>query len=255
MTVPDLRAPAILWELPDMLVCWKPGGMATAPLRGNMEGTLLEWAGHRFPEVLHIPGRSPGEGGLAHRLDTATSGLVVIARSPEALHRLLDIASVGGFRKEYVARCTERTTQGGPPDLDQEWPFLGCLREHRQTGSVTTAFRPYGPGRRRVAPVVTQANHNQPYTTDIFSLEPRGAQYPQAYIAHVALTRGFRHQVRVHLAAMGLPIDGDLLYGGVERKSLQLLAAAVVITDSHGADNPQEYRIEPATVEAFLDFS
>jgi 23S rRNA pseudouridine1911/1915/1917 synthase len=261
MNVPDLRKPAILWEFPDLLVCYKPGGMATAPLRGDATGTLLEWVGQQVPEVLLVSGRSPHEGGLAHRLDTATSGLVVVARSSAALQKLMNNATAGGFCKEYHAQCTESSANGLSPEMYREWPFLGSLRDRRSTGWITTAFRPYGPGRRRVAPVTSTSDTNtsypggQRYTTQILAMKRAEDQQRREYTVHVALTRGFRHQVRVHLSAMGLPINGDWLYGGVPDTALRLLASSVIISDPRDSRKPRTFRIQQPTVEGFFNFT
>jgi len=182
-----------------MLVIYKPEGMHTAPLHEGETGTLLDAVIERFPEVERVPGVKPVEPGLLHRLDKGTSGLVVIARSVRAFAGLLAQFESGDVRKEYLAVCVP-----GPG-----------VRSQRLT--VASRFAPLGPGRARVqmvmpyehrARVLKQASPDT-YATEA-DITERGAA---CSLVRCTITRGFRHQVRVHLAHLGLPIVGDALYG------------------------------------------
>lgn len=244
--------PAVLVDHRDYLIVWKPHGMATAPLpRRNLPGnqhdgwnsshmtreeTLLDWVAQRYPEVLHVAGRQPHEGGLLHRLDSATAGLVVCARSTPALAAAMEAAHRGQFSKEYRARCSPEVT---PAEFRREWPFGNTLADSLAPGTViTTPFRPWGPGRRRVAPAAPRRTTGKPrlYSTEILAVWQISRDEREVCLL---LHRGFRHQVRVHLAASGFPICGDPLYraplhptqrcGDSPRAPMALTATAVTL--------------------------
>ncbi len=187
----------------------KPAGQHTAPLREGEAGTLLELILREFPEVSSVPGVKPAEHGLLNRLDRDTSGLVIAARTAEAFGRMQSDFAAGRARKEYLAVCT--TTGARAPDAPLH---------------VTSRFAPYGPGRRKVRVVkaargvgraeaagARRGGHREAtereYRTDVEVLGQREG----LVLVRASLARGFRHQVRAHLAHLGLPILGDPLYG------------------------------------------
>jgi 23S rRNA pseudouridine1911/1915/1917 synthase len=182
-----------------LLVIDKPEGMHTAPLREGEAGTLLDAVIEQYPEVERVPGIKPVEPGLLHRLDKGTSGLVVIARSVRAFAGLRRQFESGEVRKEYLAVSA---------------PGAG-VRSTRL--SVSSRFAPLGPGRAKVRVVlpyehragVLKGASPDTYVTEAEIVE-RGAG---CCLVRCTLTRGFRHQVRAHLAHLGLPIVGDTLYG------------------------------------------
>jgi len=191
----------VRYEDSELIVADKPAGMHTAPLAPGDTGTLLALVMEAFPEVGALPGIKPVEPGLVHRLDRETSGLVVIARTAGAFDALRRSFASGGARKDYVAACAEA---GGD--------VSGNLR-------IESRFAPYGPGRRMVRPVL--AGERSPkllaeaspglYTTEAQIIDRRGGR---AMITAWIL-KGFRHQVRAHLAFLGFPILGDSVYGAV----------------------------------------
>lgn len=195
----------------DFVAVAKPAGMHTAPLRPGETGTLLEWVLARFPEVGRLPGLKPVEPGLLHRLDHDTSGLVLVARTPEGWESLRAAARGGRFLKRYRAlvgvadRPPEGTRELLTEPLDPSHPPLPLL--------IESAFRAWGPGRRRVAAIApAHAAGRRLYTTRLLAIEEAGR-----FLRVLAeLVTGFRHQVRVHLASVGLPIVGDRLYGPSE---------------------------------------
>lgn len=211
---PDPREPSIVWVGEEALAIVKPAGMHTAPLPGAaIDGTLLEWAFRAEPS-LNVGFLGP-EGGLVNRLDRATSGLVVFARSQRALDRC---RAEQPLRKLYLARCVASSEglAGSTPELAP----VGLSGEPLRRYTVRSRFRPYGPGGARVACVAEDA---------VDSLQPkrRAALAPGAYRSEVRylgaaldgtfafaveIRRGFRHQIRAHLAWSGFPIAGDETY-------------------------------------------
>jgi 23S rRNA pseudouridine1911/1915/1917 synthase len=216
---PAPRGLTILYEDGELIAVDKPAGQHTAPLRSQEAGTLLGALLERCPEIAGLPGIKPVEPGLLHRLDRDTSGVVVAARTASAFQDLHAQFRAGGVRKEYLAVCVPRSSV--------------------RTGErfrLESRFAPYGPGRRRVRVVPPagepkkQAASPRTYQTDAEVLAVRGT----LAVVRVTILRGFRHQVRAHLAHLGLPIAGDPLYGepcppGLPPR-LYLHAAAVELT-------------------------
>lgn len=183
------------------IVAYKEGGLATVPLKGRDGSSLLHCVGKDFPEVLQAGGKNPWEGLCLHRLDTPTRGLVLFARTVDAYEKAVAIQADGKFVKRYRAYFSD----GARTDGFEPFPFSLA------PGTVVrSAFRPYGEGRKAVRPVYADRNRLRNasvfYETKIISFRHG--------IAVLELCRGFRHQVRSHMAWSGHALDGDELYGG-----------------------------------------
>ncbi len=248
--------PEIVAETERWLVARKPPALHT--VRSGKEGeagpTLALWLERERPECA-AAGR-PGEAGLLQRLDFATSGLVLAAKDSAAFEFLSAAAAEGRFRKSYLLVCApepgglegSRPSFAEPNGIDAEsWHAAIAAREPvelaRLSGSspapsVTSRFRAFGPGARRVAclaegaaPGLSRGWTAETYSTLIESL----AALPDGSLVGVAkLTRGFRHQIRSHFAWIGLPLSGDALYGGRDDERLRLHAAALEFPDPAG---------------------
>ena len=221
----------VLYEDPGMLVVNKPGGMHTAPLRPGEAGTLLGMVIDAYPEVASVPGVKDIEPGLIHRLDRETSGAVVLARTPAAFAALRASFQSGGVRKGYCAVC-------------------GCPgRPAVRTLSIESRFAPFGPGRRMVRVVpADQGAANGVYRTDA---EVTGVGGGHALV-YAIITRGFRHQVRAHLAFLGFPIVGDALYGSPapQRREKRMYLHAARIELPHPVTG-QPFVVESAVPPSF----
>ncbi|MDR1909834.1 MAG: RNA pseudouridine synthase [Spirochaetaceae bacterium] len=228
------------------LVVYKPAGLHSAPLKGGGGGSLLEIIARSRPEVLEVRGRQPWEGGLIHRLDYETEGLTLMARDSAALEAFTAAQERGLFVKGYgaLARRSEGRLPGfpplePPPDLV---PGSACR--------VESGFRPWGPGRRAVRPLLPGDQRRDAawdrggaYLTELTLLERRG---PEARFA-LRIRRGFRHQIRCHLAWLGWPLLNDALYGGemsgAPAAGIALRAESLSFPDPEtGAE--REYRLE-----------
>ena len=233
---------------------FKPPRMHCAPLLAGGGGTLLDWYAGLFPHVMELCGRKKTEGGLLHRLDFETRGLVLFAKNQNSLDCLLGQQAKGGFVKGYSAVC-QKTLAGGiaafPPP-----PALPGFCPSRQGGfSIESYFRPFGPGSRQVRPVVGTSRKKVAkdqggcYRTEVLSVseeKPCGGALRGRFSFGLRLSRGFRHQVRCHLAWIGYPILNDPLYGppggGAPGACLSLSADWLSFYDP-GSGRPREYRL------------
>ncbi len=254
--------PSLVVADESIIVVRKPWRMHTAPLprpEGRAEGSrtsLCDWVFDRFPDAAAASAgsdrRLPGEGGLIHRLDFETSGLVLFARSPASLAFLIAEQDRGGISKEYLARCgaTEsfspegsrppRVAPSGIPGpgwsralsraLGGEALEVAALIDHFGAlgafALIEGRFRPFGPGARRVACLAAGFEGRSGATKELYSTALAGALAVGGELElRVRLASGFRHQVRAHLAWIGFPILGDALYGDREAGRLHLHAA------------------------------
>ncbi|HEX2687694.1 MAG TPA: RluA family pseudouridine synthase [Kofleriaceae bacterium] len=180
---PDPDVPLdILVEESELVVVAKPAGIPSQPLRAGELGTVANAIAFRYPECVAI-GDDPRDGGLVHRLDIGTSGVLVIARTAETYRALREAFGAGLVSKHYLA-----ITDGHP--------------------MVRACDAPLAQRGKRV--VVDLAEGLPAYTE--FVIERTAPEH--ALVRCIAQT-GRMHQVRAHLAYAGAPITGDTRYGGV----------------------------------------
>jgi len=198
--VPTPEAPLkVQFEGEGALVVDKPAGQPTAPLRSGEVGALANALVGHYPELAGV-GYSPREPGLLHRLDTDTSGLVVVARTKESFEALRAALKEDRIDKRYLLLCAS-------VDLPDE-------------GSIEFPIANHPKDQRRVYPCV--------HPRDVMRYAPRPASThyrvvqrgsPWALV-EVTVSRALRHQIRAHFAAIEHPLAGDMLYGGAEIRSL-----------------------------------
>jgi 23S rRNA pseudouridine1911/1915/1917 synthase len=170
-----------------LVVVAKPAGVPTHPLRPGETGSLAAALIARFPECASAS-RDPREGGFVHRLDVGTSGLLVAARTPAAFRALRE-SMRGDSEKHYLAEVV------GHPGA---------------VGDSLVVDQPIGrPGRRAARVVLGTGRGLLPARTDVIVRERRAA----SSVVEARLHAGRPHQVRVHLAHLGCPIVGDVVYG------------------------------------------
>jgi 23S rRNA pseudouridine1911/1915/1917 synthase len=246
--------PSILAETSSYAVVCKPPFMHTVPLRGgprdgrlrggsgnSHQQTLLDWYAAGFPSVKAVRGRQAWERGVLHRLDYETRGLVLIAKTQGAFDILMREQEQGLFVKTYRAESKGRTDGGGAG-------FPPCpYSDIRPPRVIESAFRAFGPRRAAVRPALKPFPKHKDialdrgvyYRTEILEEmeEPRGA-----IMFRLRLKRGFRHQIRCHLAWLGRPLVNDTLYGGVtvccdplQPAPVGLCAAGLAFIDPAGA--------------------
>jgi 23S rRNA pseudouridine1911/1915/1917 synthase len=189
----------VLYQDSDLVAVDKPAGIASHPLHAGDGPSLASALVARFPECASA---SPDarEGGLGHRLDVATSGVLLAARNREAWHRLREALAAAGCEKIYLAEICGRF----PAEEEREFVLPGP----RPSSFVVTV--PIGRQGRRGNKVKLAAGRQPlPARTEITLLENR----PGGALVEARLARGRAHQVRAHLAYLGIPVSGDGTYG------------------------------------------
>ena len=237
--------PFVLDETADFAVVYKPPRMHSLPGKG-CGGTLLGWYAVLFPPVMDISGRREG-GGLLHRLDFETHGLALLAKNQKSFDFLLTQQDQGNFTKEYSAVCHKRLS---PPSSFPDPPAFPLSENPWQKLAIESFFRPFGPGRKQVRPVSSSGkirkklhvakNRGGFYRTEIVNCAENGH-----YAFTVRLIRGFRHQIRCHLAWVSCPIVNDQTYSELPAEGCLALRSHGLFFADPQTGKPREYRIDP----------
>jgi 23S rRNA pseudouridine1911/1915/1917 synthase len=178
----------ILFQDDDLAVVNKPAGMVVHPAAGHSSGTLVNALLHHLTGLSGIGGeRRPG---IVHRLDRGTSGVMVVAKHDAAHQELARQFHDREVEKEYIALVWGVVQAGRRIDA-----AIGRDPSDRQKMSA-------------------RAKHAREAVTRI----TRAIHLPGLTLCQVAIHTGRTHQIRVHLSAIGHPVVGDSVYGGVHRR-------------------------------------
>jgi 23S rRNA pseudouridine1911/1915/1917 synthase len=179
----------ILYEDSDLLVVNKPAGMVVHPAAGHSSGTLVNALLHHVDDLSGIGGEK--RPGIVHRLDRGTSGVMVVAKNDRAHEELSRQFHDRETEKDYIALVWGVVQAGRrinvPIGRDPADRKKMSARARRSREAVTRIVR---------------TEHINPAVT----------------LAQIAIHTGRTHQIRVHMNAIGHPIVGDALYGGVHRR-------------------------------------
>jgi len=190
--VPEPIPLAVAYEDEHLLVIDKPAGLVVHPAPGNWRGTLLNALLARDEAARMLP-----RAGIVHRLDKDTSGLMVVARTRQAMDRLVAQIAAREVARQYLA-LAHRPWQGPP--------------QRRVEAAIGRDPR----NRLRMAVVDLERNAGKPAGT-VFQLLAAGESGCGLLCT---LETGRTHQIRVHAAHIGHPLVGDALYGGVPAAGL-----------------------------------
>jgi 23S rRNA pseudouridine1911/1915/1917 synthase len=234
--VPDPDAPLVVrFESPSVLVVDKPAGQPTAPLKPNERGTLANALVGHHPELAGV-GYGPREPGVLHRLDTNTSGLVVVARNAAAFDALRAALQDGRIEKKYQLVCA---SEGLADEGTIAHPLANHPKDHRR---VLACVHPRDV--IRYAP--RQASTS-------YRVIHRGERYA---LVEATVARALRHQIRVHFAAIGHPLVGDELYGSTDDalgKRHALHASFIAFEGDGGASAFSAESPLPPEISALID--
>jgi 23S rRNA pseudouridine1911/1915/1917 synthase len=214
--------PAIAWQDEHVLVVDKPAGLVVHPGHGHAHGTLVHALAGK------IAGGDPERPGVVHRLDRDTSGLMVVARSEEAHTRLQQLVRERALERTYVA--------------------LVRGRPRSRTGRIEA---PIGRDRNDPTRISLDSDSARDAITH-FEVERLLAEHA---LLRVTLETGRMHQIRVHLAAIDLPVAGDPVYGvplaGLERQFLH--AAELAFPHPFGGERVEARSELPDDLVAALE--
>jgi 23S rRNA pseudouridine1911/1915/1917 synthase len=191
----------ILFNDADVVVVNKPAGMVVHPAAGNPGGTLVNALLHHVKDLSGIGGEI--RPGIVHRLDKGTSGVMVVAKNDDAHKELARQFHDREVEKEYVALA---------------W---GLVQQRKRINAAIGR-----DPKNRVKMTTRRDDRARSAVTRVtWSRDLKGVT-----LLRVAIATGRTHQIRVHLSAIGHPICGDALYGGVHRRVPHPLRAVTKLT-------------------------
>ena len=243
-----MNEPKIIFENDDFLVINKPAGLMVHGVRLRskrrvdgeraIEPTLVDWLLARYPEIKNVGDDPVLRPGIVHRLDKATSGVMVVAKTQASFEHLKKLFQEHRMKKTYYA-------------------FVSGVPKNK-SGSIDAAIGIKSGSLKRsvhsdkmAKPAITEYS----VVKTIEGKEGKDGEVQQYALLKVNPKTGRTHQIRVHLASIGHPIVGDTLYGKKKENAsaprLMLHAAALEFLDDTGnrfdfeAPLPKDFIIPP----------
>ena len=211
-----VNPPCVIFEDDHLLIVNKPAGINThAPSPFAGEG-LYEWLKHRESRWAHLA--------IIHRLDKETSGLILFSKTTQANRSLTQQFTTRTVRKKYVL-LTDRPVKQRKREVKSTLVRCGDKYISRPSAGADLAHTRFE--------LLKEAD---PYSSD-----------PRSLVQAEPLT-GRTHQIRVHAADSGIPILGDIRYGGTPARRVYL--HAVELEFKHPASGEQHYFKAPADFSA-----
>lgn len=199
---------SVIFENEDMLVIDKPSGIVVHPFDFSNEETILDFLKEKYPDMFSIgntitlqDGRIVPLGGIVHKLDRDTSGIMVIAKHQRTFTELKNLFNQQSVAKTYLA-LVEGVLEDDSFRIDA--PLGRSKKEYKQSTNPT---KPRGELREAI--------------TDVKVLKRDGA----TTLVELSPRTGRTHQLRAHMASIGHPIVGDIAYGSTVKNSRIMLHA------------------------------
>jgi len=183
----------VIYEDAQFIVLNKPPGLVVHPAPGNYTGTLVNALLYHYGS---LPSSGPGtrgsereRAGIVHRLDKDTSGVMVVARTQEALRSLAAQFKNRIVKKRYLALV------------------IGVIK--KGSGTIEAGLGRHVKERKKISVYTHRARE----AITIYTVRER---FRRATLITVEIKTGRTHQIRVHMAHIGHPILGDYVYGGTK---------------------------------------
>lgn len=181
----------VIYEDPHIIVLNKPPGLVVHPAPGNYTGTLVNALLYHYGSLPSLGSRTKTDererAGIVHRLDKDTSGVIVIARTHEALRSLSAQFKNRVVKKRYLALVAGVIKKG--------------------SGTIEVGLGRHVKERKKIS---VHTHHAREAVTAFIVKE----RFKNATLVEVEIKTGRTHQIRVHMAHIGHPVLGDRVYGG-----------------------------------------
>jgi 23S rRNA pseudouridine1911/1915/1917 synthase len=200
----------VIYESGDILVLHKTDGIPSAPIEPTETITAVHSALAHQPSLSRVVGMSPREPALLHRLDTRTSGCLAFAKSQAAFDRLRAEWKSGGVRKTYRAIVLP---EGGAFDASRLPTLIDTPLAHDAKSAKRMLAVPEGAPHSVLSRV--RGKQLEARTRILAARELGQGRWDLT----LEIETGVMHQIRCHLASIGLPIEGDRIYGRQPRQS------------------------------------
>jgi len=209
----------VIFEDSDIIVIDKPSGIVVHPFDFSDEETVLDFLHENYPDMFAIQNsialqdkREISLGGIVHKLDRDTSGVMIIAKNQKMFDELRLQFTNQHIQKTYIA-AVEGILEKESFTIDA--PLGRSKKDYKQS---TNPINPRGELREAITDVevITRSGN-----TTLVKLMPR---------------TGRTHQLRAHMSSIGHPIVGDIAYGSVVESDRIMLHAASLTCTAHGKE-------------------
>lgn len=195
--------PEIIYEDKNFLAVNKPAGLLVHPTSNSEELTLVDWLLRKYPEIRNVGDDTLRRPGIVHRLDKATSGLMLIPRTQAYFEYLKSLFQTHEIKKIYLAIL-----------IGKLYPKKGIIDKPIALKPGTTKRTVHFGKMEKSARTAYEVKKY--FSAPLYRTEsPLPGSSPEGFFSLVEVIpeTGRTHQIRVHCASVGHPVAGDLLYG------------------------------------------